>query len=179
MIDLVDLRPASIDLADPESFTFCTKKNIKLITATKAKVIFCPRGEAIPPTNKILIRVDNPRLAFIEAIKSYKGVETTPIIDPSAMIEPDVVIEPNVTIGKNVMIKSGSTIGTKEAFAYERKENGELIRFPHFGGVVIDDEVDIHVHVNIDRGTFGIHPHRPQQRDREALSDRRKGVYRR
>jgi UDP-3-O-[3-hydroxymyristoyl] glucosamine N-acyltransferase len=54
-----------------------------------------------------------------------------------------------------VTIHSGTTIGVEDAFAYERNEKGELIKFPHFGGVVIEDDVDIHVHVNIDRGTFG------------------------
>jgi len=56
---------------------------------------------------------------------------------------------------KNVTIHTGTTIGVEDAFAYERNQKGELIKFPHFGGVIIEDEVDIHVHVNIDRGTFG------------------------
>jgi len=30
-----------------------------------------------------------------------------------------------------------------------------LIKLPHFGGVIIEDDVDTHVHVNIDRGKFG------------------------
>ena len=52
-------------------------------------------------------------------------------------------------------IHTGTTIGVEDSFGYERNQKGELLKFPHFGGVVIEDEVDIHPHVNIDRGTFG------------------------
>jgi UDP-3-O-[3-hydroxymyristoyl] glucosamine N-acyltransferase len=134
--------------------------------------------------NKTLILVKNPRLAFIEIIQKYFTipreylVSSSALINENADIHPNVYIGPhtyigdckigersiiygnvyiysNVTIGKNVTIHSGTTIGVEDAFAYERNAKGELIKFPQFGGVIIEDDVDIHAHVNIDRGTFG------------------------
>ena len=133
---------------------------------------------------KTLILVKNPRLAFIEIIQknfttpkehhisSYALISESADIHPSVYIGPhtyigdctigegsviygNVYIYSNVKIGRNVTIHSGTTIGVEDAFAYERNSKGELIKFPHFGGVIIEEDVDIHVHVNIDRGTFG------------------------
>ena len=134
--------------------------------------------------DKTLILVKNPRLAFIKVIQKFFENITVPNISKNAIINEkanlhksvsvgdfsyigeckigkgtivheNVQIYSNVDIGDNVTIHAGTTIGSQDAFAYERDENGELIQFPHFGGVVIGDNVDIHVHVNIDRGTFG------------------------
>jgi UDP-3-O-[3-hydroxymyristoyl] glucosamine N-acyltransferase len=134
--------------------------------------------------SKTIIQVTNPRLAFIQILQKYFstakqfGIDPTAIVSPKAEIHPKVFIGPhayvgdcqigegtmiygnvhiysNVVIGKDVTIHTGTTIGVEDAFAYERNENGKLIKFPHFGGVIIEDDVDIHVHVNIDRGTFG------------------------
>ncbi len=134
--------------------------------------------------DKTLILVNNPRLAFIEIIQKYFtkpkkfSISSSALISDNADIHPNVYIGPhtfvgdctidegsiiygnvyiysNVTIGRNVTIHSGATIGVEDAFAYERNSQGELVKFPHFGGVIIEDDVDIHVHVNIDRGTFG------------------------
>lgn len=44
--------------------------------------------------------------------------------------------------------------GVRDAFGYERNEKGERVKFTHFGGVTIEDNVDIHQHVNIDNGSF-------------------------
>jgi UDP-3-O-[3-hydroxymyristoyl] glucosamine N-acyltransferase len=133
---------------------------------------------------KTLILVKNPRLAFIEIINKFfttpkeHHISSSALISDNADIHPNVFIGPhtyvgdctigegsviygnvyiysNVKIGRNVTIHSGTTIGVEDAFAYERNSTGELIKFPHFGGVIIEDDVDIHVHVNIDRGTFG------------------------
>lgn len=134
-------------------------------------------------TNKTLILVRNPRLTFIQIIREFYdqkmpyGISPTAIISKKATIDSNVyigrhcylgdcrigegtIIYDNVyiyraNIGKNVRIHSGTIIGAISEFAYERNERGELIEFPHFGGVIIEDNVDIHPHVNIDRGTFG------------------------
>jgi UDP-3-O-[3-hydroxymyristoyl] glucosamine N-acyltransferase len=134
--------------------------------------------------DKTLICVENPRLAFIEILQKFFAKEKQFLISPTAVIDENadihenvsigphsyigdckigegtiiygnVFIYSNVTIGKNVTIHSGTTIGVEDAFAYERNQHGELVKFPHFGGVIIEDDVDIHAHANIDRGTFG------------------------
>ena len=133
--------------------------------------------------NKTLIQVDNPRYAFIEIIQRFFTEKQAPCIAKTAVIDDRAIIHPTVSIGdfsyigacsigegsiiyqdvkiyaqtkigRNVTIHTGVTIGVPDAFSYERNKNGELIKFPHFGGVVIEDNVDIHQHVNIDRATF-------------------------
>lgn len=134
--------------------------------------------------DKTLILVANPRYAFIEVINKFftpkkeHKIADTAVIHKKAMIHPsvsigdfcyigecsigegsviyeDVQIYDKTQIGKNVIIHAGTTIGVPDAFSYERNSRGELIKFTHFGGVIIEDNVDLHQHVNIDRATFG------------------------
>lgn len=42
-----------------------------------------------------------------------------------------------------------------DGFGYQRNESGELEKFPHLGGVVIEDNVEIGSNTCIDRGTLG------------------------
>lgn len=65
---------------------------------------------------------------------------------------PDYV-EPKITIGENVFIHPTAVVGS-DGFGYERNEIGELEKFPHIGGVVIGDNVDIGANTCIDRGTI-------------------------
>lgn len=58
-----------------------------------------------------------------------------------------------VTIGKNCNISHTARIGF-DGFGYEPDEDGNLIFFPHFGHVVIGDNVDIGGLTCIDRGTI-------------------------
>lgn len=139
-------------------------------------------GIVVP--GKTLIKVKNPRLSFLRLIKVLfaeprpRGIHPTAVIDPEAKVHPDVYIGPftyvgkceigegtviyghvhiyggNVRIGKNVIIHSNTVIGV-DGFGYERNERNELEHFPHLGGVIIQDDVTIHSHVNIDRGTLG------------------------
>lgn len=133
--------------------------------------------------DKTLILVSNPRLAFIQVMqkhfqeKAELGIHPTAIIDKDAKIHANVYIGANcsigkceigentviyggvyiyskVTIGRNVIIHEGAVIG-KEGFSYEKNSQGEWEKFPHIGGVVINDNVEIGSNTVIDRGTFG------------------------
>lgn len=131
-----------------------------------------------------LIVVANPRLAFMRAVARFftskpepTGVHPTTVIDETALIDasatigafcvigprcvvgPDCVIGPHVSmlqdvrLGARVSIAGGTVIGA-DGFGYERNETGELEKFPHIGGVVIDDDVEIGSNTSIDRGTL-------------------------
>lgn len=134
--------------------------------------------------NVTLIIVANPRLAFMRAVarffmpkSEYNGVHPTAVIDKSALIDaeatvgpfcvigprcvvgPDCVLGPHVSLlqdihlGSRVSIAGGTVIGA-DGFGYERNEVGELEKFPHIGGVVIEDDVEIGSNTSIDRGTL-------------------------
>ena len=133
---------------------------------------------------KAIILSDNARLDFIRVVENFfspkkpSGIHPSSVVAPSAVIAPDVFIGPlctigddvgigegtvihagvhiydNVIIGRNVLINSGTVIGA-DGFGYERNEEGELEKFPHVGGVTIEDDVEIGSNSCIDRGTLG------------------------
>jgi UDP-3-O-[3-hydroxymyristoyl] glucosamine N-acyltransferase len=128
---------------------------------------------------------DSPRLAFMRAVDQFfsrrrpsPGVHPRAVVEPSATIDPTAsigancyvgagctvgarsVLYPNVTLmddvrlGADVTIASGTVVGA-DGFGYERNEDAELEKFPHIGGVVIEDNVEIGSNTSIDRGTLG------------------------
>jgi UDP-3-O-[3-hydroxymyristoyl] glucosamine N-acyltransferase len=132
---------------------------------------------------KCFIVVDNPKLIFIRIIENLfipkKGKEIHPsaIIHPDAQISPTSYIGPftyignckigdnviidgncylydNTTIGNNVIIHAGVVIGC-DGYGYSRNEKLEFEKFPHLGGVIIHDNVEIGANAAIDRGALG------------------------
>lgn len=128
---------------------------------------------------------DNPRLAFMRAVDRFlsaprpaAGIHPAATIDPSATIDPtatlaagcvvgagctvgarsvlhaNVVLYGNVRIGSDVTIHSGTVVGA-DGFGYERNDEGVFEKFPHIGGVVIEDDVEIGSNTSIDRGSLG------------------------
>lgn len=131
-----------------------------------------------------LVVVANPRLAFMRAVARFfaaprpmSGVHPSAVLDPTARIDPTASIGPfcvigpdcvvgadcvlgphvcliqDVVLGNRVTIAGGTVIGA-DGFGYERNEAGELEKFPHIGGVVIADDVEIGSNTSIDRGTL-------------------------
>lgn len=127
---------------------------------------------------------DNPRLSFIKVLSEffcdserYIGTHKTAVIEDGAIIGegtsigancyigenviignrcyiyPNVVISGKCIIGNDVVIKSGAVIG-QSGFGYEKDENGEPIKFPHLGNIIIEDNVHIGANTAIDRATL-------------------------
>ncbi len=70
------------------------------------------------------------------------------------MIRGRVHLYPGSIVGRNVIIHAGAVIGA-DGFGFERNESGRWEKFPHFGCVVVEDDVEIGANVCIDRGTMG------------------------
>ncbi|MFM1977207.1 MAG: hypothetical protein RL145_2053, partial [Pseudomonadota bacterium] len=75
-------------------------------------------------------------------------------IGANTILHPNVTIYSSVTIGENATIHAGTVIGA-DGFGYERDVDGAMYKFPHLGGVVIGDNVEIGSNSSIDRGTLG------------------------
>lgn len=156
-----------------------------IVRTTKAAAVICAEDEALPGTAApVIISVLNPRLAFMRVVNAFfmpqrtHGVHPTAVIDSSAIIDPSATVGPyavvdadcrigaetvihshvhlypKTRIGARVVIHSGTVIGA-DGFGYERNEDGELEKFPHLGGVVIEDEAEIGSNTSIDRGSLG------------------------
>ena len=132
---------------------------------------------------KVFIIVKDPKLNYLRIVKNFFdhkpafGIHPTAWIHPEAEIHPETFIGPfvyigkskidagsvvhghchiydGVTIGKNVIIHAGCVVGS-DGYGYARNDRGELEKFPHIGGVVIEDNVDVGANTCIDRGTLG------------------------
>jgi len=133
--------------------------------------------------NKCCIITEAPKLIFLRIVnglfkeKVAFGIHPKAIIHEEAKIDSKVYIGPGTYIGKciigentfihgncylyddtiigsNVTISAGTVIGA-EGFGYSKNEEGEFEKFPHMGGVVIEDNVDIGANTCIDRGSLG------------------------
>ena len=132
---------------------------------------------------KINIFTDAPKVLFSYLIeKFFKKEETSKIhstavisektkigktcyIGPNTILGDDVIVGDNctiygnvtindgVTIGDNVKIQSGTVIGG-EGFGYLKNDKLGIINFPHIGGVIIEDNVEIGANNTIDRGAL-------------------------
>lgn len=178
-----------IDEASGESVAFCNKKGaqgLQMVKDSNAGVVICYDDLQFTSgdfSDKTLILVSAPRLAFIRIMQAYFVEGTKPaispgvIVDEKAKIHPSVYIGPNsyigdceigegtvihgsvhiywgVKIGKNVLIQAGAVIGA-EGQTYEMNEKGEMERFPQIGGVIIEDGVEIGSNTSVMRGPMG------------------------
>lgn len=87
-------------------------------------------------------------------IGPYVVIDENVTLGDHNFIEAFVHIKKGTVIGNNVIIKSGAIIGGG-GFGYTKQENGEWKNFPHFGNVVIEDNVSIGSNTCVDRGALG------------------------
>ena len=158
----------------------------KIAETSKAKVIIADKevvfSETLKNQGKVLLVVDNPKLAIAKIGNEFFVEKPTPGIHPSAVIHPDAKIGENVFIGANTVIenctigddtiidanvhiyspviigkhcvvKSGAVLGGM-GFGFEKDENGNLFRFPQIGNLFIGDYVEIGANTCIDRGAL-------------------------
>jgi UDP-3-O-[3-hydroxymyristoyl] glucosamine N-acyltransferase len=213
---------APLDKATHHDLSFCSSyhlddQTIEYISGSNAGVILCNYkilnsfsrlrlneltreddagggGGGVDKPGKVMVFVDNPRLAFIKIAKIVKPenknkkddrketvaegkVSKHAVISDSAKIGRDcyigdfaviaddciigdnTVIESRVTlqncqIGNNCTVQSGTVLG-EDGFAFERETSTlNLEGFPHYGKVIIKDNVDIFANCSIARGSI-------------------------
>jgi UDP-3-O-[3-hydroxymyristoyl] glucosamine N-acyltransferase len=156
-----------------------------LVDGTAARIVICDGEIDIHGglAESCFLVVANPRLALIKVLEGLFVSPPTWGIHPSAVISPDAIlgdpvfIGPNsyvgkseigagtrilgnafiydgVRIGRDVLIHPGCVIGG-DGFGFERDEAGRIHKFPHLGGVVIEDDVEVGAVTHVDRGALG------------------------
>ncbi|HUN59772.1 MAG TPA: UDP-3-O-(3-hydroxymyristoyl)glucosamine N-acyltransferase [Candidatus Binataceae bacterium] len=105
------------------------------------------------------------------SVGAYCVIGAGSMIGRNAVIHPNVTIYPNVTIGDDftchsqVSIREGVTIGNRvtllngavigaDGFGFVEHE-GDLVKVPQAGTVVIEDDVEIGANTTVDRATMG------------------------
>lgn len=74
-------------------------------------------------------------------------------IGAGCVIYPNVTIYPGCVVGDRVIVHAGAVIGS-DGFGYAF-EDGEHLKIPHLGRVVIEDDVEIGANTTVDRATLG------------------------
>lgn len=176
LADMQHVNETSLDWVNP------AKENKQAIAqGSKAKVLLV-NDSILPIEGKVLIRVNNPKLALAEignhffVEKPEQGIHPTAIIHSEANIGKDVIIGPYCVIGKasigdycvidsNVRIydsvvmgchceiKAGAVLGGA-GFGYERDAYGNKFRFPQIGSLIMGDYVEVGANTCIDRGAL-------------------------
>lgn len=86
-------------------------------------------------------------------VGSNTVIEANVSIGEDCFIHPQVFIGHSTCIGDRVEIKPQSTIGS-DGYGYAHDNDGNHYRLPHYGELIIEDDVHIGANVNIDRGTY-------------------------
>ena len=76
-------------------------------------------------------------------------------IGENCQISPNVTIGHNVRMGNRCEIKAGSVIGS-DGFGYAHDSKGNHYKIPHYGELIIEDDVHIGAVCAIDRGTYEV-----------------------
>ncbi len=127
-------------------------KNARLDFIQVANRFFLPR-------EKYIKRIESNVPASVELGVGVSIGENCKIgenvkIGNDTIIYSNVTLEQGTVIGERVVIKSGAVIGA-DGFGYEKNASGEWVKFPHYGGVVVENDVHIGANVTIDRGSLG------------------------
>ena len=138
--------------------------------------------DSIKQAGKVLLVVESPRVTMAKIANAFfverkaPGIHPSAIIDPGSRIDPsaqisagcvvgkavigantilmpNVVVYDNVSIGSNCLIQAGVVIGT-DGLGCTRDEKGRLTKFPHLGGVVIGNDVEIGANSQIAKGSL-------------------------
>lgn len=144
---------ATVDTQAPPLATksFIVVADPRLVFATVANALFSERPAwGVHPTASIHRDATLHEETYIGPF-SYVGRAK---IGRGVIIHGHVHIYDDVRIGADVTIHAGTVIGAT-GFGYVRGEDGTITNFPHFGGVVIEDGVDIGSNTSIDRGSLG------------------------
>ncbi|MCA8988071.1 MAG: UDP-3-O-(3-hydroxymyristoyl)glucosamine N-acyltransferase, partial [Planctomycetaceae bacterium] len=67
-------------------------------------------------------------------------------------LHPRVVLYANCCLGQNVIVHSSSVIGA-DGFGYQFQQ-GQFNKIPHYGNVILEDDVEIGACTTVDRGMF-------------------------
>lgn len=185
-IPIYDVKP----LYDYRSFTrntisWVSQDNVNVIPRIGCGVLICP--ENIIPSghnNVILLRVSNPRFAFLKMVSQFFDKSKEPHVSTRSIIHSSVQIGQGVLIGDNVVIEKNCIIGDKcvighntvimansvidddviigsnctiggVGFGYEKDQNDSYVRVPHVGNVKLERNVEVGNNVCIDRAVLG------------------------
>ncbi len=109
-----------------------------------------PRIASIHPTSQI---DESAKIGKNTHVSAGVVIEANVEIGSDCILEPHVYIQSNTKIGNRVHIKANAVIGGN-GFGYVKNETDSYQHVPHFGRVIIEDDVHIGSNSCIDRGSL-------------------------
>ncbi len=139
-----------------------TKKNIKAVlvisdtpknTFVDCLNVFFKENEQSTVHPTAIIHASS-KIGENTSIGSYTTIDENVTIGKNCSIGANTHIQKGTIIGDNVVIRSNVTIGNW-GFGFVKDEAGANVNFPHYGNVVIEDDVQIGSSTCVDRGSLG------------------------
>ncbi|MEX0447499.1 DapH/DapD/GlmU-related protein [Xenorhabdus sp. SGI246] len=150
-----------VKLLNPNVTLVCDESDISLFNNKKTRFIISknPRLDFIRILSFLEKKIGFNHFSFKSKISPTVSIGHNSIIEDGCIIHDNVQIEHNVVIhsgtiiGANSRIRANSSIGG-DGFGFERTQNGIPIRFPHLGGVIVGENVEIGSNTCIAKGTL-------------------------
>lgn len=158
---------AAIDAAGDSDLAFLERKSlISRLGESNPGAIFAREGVDIPPeAGAVVLRVDEPRLAFIQIVRLFHPASPVrPGIHPTAILGESVRLGAGVSLGPYVVVEAGSVIGDRTevaagGFLGAGSRVGRDCRLGHgvsiLHGSVLGDRVLLHAGARIGSDGFG------------------------
>ncbi len=162
-----DAQPGALCFAKSRQWADQVAPGCLLLTTSDAA-----KGRLEPTLVSESPRLDFARaLGYLEKRAGFSWSDAPPAIHPSVqigkyvvlgngvtigegtVIHHHVVIGDEVQIGRNCVVKSCAVIG-EDGFGFERSLQGDAVRLPHIGKVLIGDHVEIGSLTTVCRGTL-------------------------
>jgi UDP-3-O-[3-hydroxymyristoyl] glucosamine N-acyltransferase len=146
-----------------ESFVIITPKLAQGLQSSTMLVVEDPRALFIDLLNRLQIKPGF--FCFSSQIEDLPHIQSDAEVHPGAVIEEKVyigsgtiieagcIIKRGAHIGRNVIIRENTVVGC-DGIALYKAQDGRVLRFPHLGGVVIEDGVEIGATCVIPRGVL-------------------------
>lgn len=136
----------AVVLLHPET-VYCAEISLQTVISEKAEIAEnCHVGAFAVICDGVSVGENSEILAGVYLGKNVK-------IGKNCRIYPYAVIYDECEIGDNVIIHSGAIIGA-DGFGYKFR-NGQHVKVPQIGNVVIGDNVEIGANTCVDRGALG------------------------
>lgn len=129
---------SGIKEAQPGDLTFVANpKYFPLVEKTQATAIICPL--TMSAEGRVLIRVENPSLAFAKAaeiflgepVPLFQGIHATAIIDKQAKLGKGVAVGPYAVVAKGAQIGDRTMIGSNAYIGYDVTLGEDCLIYPN------------------------------------------------
>lgn len=111
--DILGMSP--LDEIKDGSLVFLEKtKDAEMLKRGRPAAIICSKAAKVEAGGAALLRADNPRVAFVRAMRQiYKPEEFEPEIHATAVVEDGAVVAPTAYVGANCFVGAGSMVGDR------------------------------------------------------------------